>query len=227
LKQERWLSTQEQSFAFLALGKLAKKANASNITASLTSNGKIVGNFTNKDLLIKNIANQSIIRTQGRGSLYYFAQAEGLSASGKYEEIDNVLKVRKQFYSRSGQPLGEAKFKQNQLIVVKITLSTMNGLNVDNVVVTDMLPAGLEIENPRLNADRELTWIKDQNTPEHFDIRDDRINFFTTVADKPQTFYYLVRAVSKGKFQMGPVSADAMYRGEYRSYSGGGVAVVE
>lgn len=227
LKQERWLSTQEQSFAFLALGKLAKKANASNITASLTSNGKIVGNFASKDLLIKNIANQSIIRTQGKGSLYYFAQAEGLSASGKYEEIDNVLKVRKQFYSRSGQPLGEAKFKQNQLIVVKITLSTMNGLNVDNVVVTDMLPAGLEIENPRLNADRELTWIKDQSTPEHFDIRDDRINFFTTVADKPQTFYYLVRAVSKGKFQMGPVSADAMYRGEYRSYSGGGVAVVE
>lgn len=227
LKQERWLTTQEQSFAFLALGKLAKKANASNITASLIANGKVVGNFTAKDLLVKNIANQSQIRTQGKGTLYYFAQAEGLSASGKYEETDNILKVRKQFYTRSGQPLGEAKFKQNQLIVVKITLSTSNGLNVDNVVVTDMLPAGLEIENPRLNADRDLVWIKDQSTPEHFDIRDDRINFFTNVSDKTQIFYYLVRAVSKGKFQMGPVSADAMYRGEYRSYSGGGIAVVE
>jgi alpha-2-macroglobulin len=227
LKAESYLNTQEQAFAFLALGKLAKKANASTVTASISSGSKVLGNFTDKDLLIKNIGNQSVIRTQGRGSLYYFAQAEGLSASGKYEEIDNVLKVRKQFYTRSGQPLGAAKFKQNQLVVVKITLQSTNGLAVDNVVITDMLPAGVEIENPRLTADRDLVWVKDQTTPEHFDIRDDRINFFTNLTDKPQTFYYLVRAVSKGKFQMGPVSADAMYKGEYRSYSGGGVAVVE
>jgi alpha-2-macroglobulin len=227
LKGERWLTTQEEAFAFLALGKLAKKANNSNITASISSNNKVLGNFTANDLLVKNIGNTSSIRTQGRGSLYYFAQAEGLSATGKYEEIDNILKVRKQFYTRSGQPLGAAKFKQNQLVVVKITLQSTNGLAVDNVVVTDMLPAGVEIENPRLTADRDLVWVKDQTTPEHFDIRDDRINFFTNISNKPQTFYYLVRAVSKGKFQMGPVSADAMYRGEYRSYSGGGVAVVE
>lgn len=227
LKAEPYLTTQEQAFAFLALGKLAKKANASTLTASISSNNKVVGNFTANDLLIKNIGNQSVVRTQGKGILYYFAQAEGLSATGKYEQIDNVLKVRKQFYTRSGQPLGGAKFKQNQLIVVKITLQSTNGLAVDNVVVTDMLPAGVEIENPRLTADRDLVWVKDQTTPEHFDIRDDRINFFTNISNKPQTFYYLVRAVSKGKFQMGPVSADAMYRGEYRSYSGGGVAVVE
>jgi alpha-2-macroglobulin len=227
LKAERWLTTQEEAFAFLALGKLAKKANNSNITASISSNNKVMGNFTANDLLVKNIGNTSSIRTQGKGSLYYFAQAEGLSATGKYEEIDNILKVRKQFYTRSGQPLGGAKFKQNQLIVVKITLQSTNGLAVDNVVVTDMLPAGVEIENPRLTADRDLVWVKDQTTPEHFDIRDDRINFFTNISNRPQTFYYLVRAVSKGKFQMGPVSADAMYRGEYRSYSGGGVAVVE
>ncbi len=227
LKTEPHLTTQEQAFAFLALGKLAKKANASTVTASISSNNKVLGNFTAKDLLIKNIGNQSIIRTQGKGSLYYFAQAEGLSATGKYQQIDNILKVRKQFYSRSGQPLGAAKFKQNQLIVVKITLQSANVLAVDNVVVTDMLPAGVEIENPRLTADRDLVWVKDQTTPEHFDMRDDRITFFTNISSKPQTFYYLVRAVSKGKFQMGPVSADAMYRGEYRSYSGGGVAVVE
>ena len=227
LKAEPYLTTQEQAFAFLALGKLAKKANASTVTASISSNNKILGNFMAKDLLIKNIGNQSIIRTQGKGSLYYFAQAEGLSATGKYQQIDNILKVRKQFYTRSGQPLGAAKFKQNQLIVVKITLQSTNGLAVNNVVVTDMLPAGVEIENPRLTADRDLVWVKDQTTPEHFDMRDDRINFFTNISNKPQTFYYLVRAVSKGKFQMGPVSADAMYRGEYRSYSGGGVVMVE
>lgn len=123
--------------------------------------------------------------------------------------------------------MGAAKFKQNQLIVVKITLQSTNSLAVDNVVVTDMLPAGVEIENLRLTADRDLVWVKDQTTPEHFDIRDDRINFFTNISNKPKTFYYLVRAVSKGKFQIGTVPADAMYRGGFRSYSEGEVVVVK
>lgn len=227
IKQTNYLTTQEETFAFLAMGKLARRANNSTVTATINSNGKMIGSFNKVDLMLSNIGKQSTISTQGKGSLFYFAQAEGLSTTGKFQVIDNVLKVRKQFYSRSGQPLGGSSFKQNQLIVVKITLSTSNSLTVDNIVITDMLPAGLEIENPRLTADRDLVWITDQTSPQHFDIRDDRINFFTSINTKPQTFYYLVRAVSKGKFQMGPVSADAMYNGELRSYSGGGVVTIQ
>jgi uncharacterized protein YfaS (alpha-2-macroglobulin family) len=39
-------------------------------------------------------------------------------------------------------------------------------------------------------------------------------------------YYYLVRAVTPGTFQMGPVGADAMYNGEYHSYSGGGIITI-
>ena len=55
---------------------------------------------------------------------------------------------------------------------------------------------------------------------------DDRIHFFVDVHSttyKPQTYYYAVRAVSPGNYKMGPVSADAMYNGEYHSYNGAGV----
>ncbi|HNP48226.1 MAG TPA: hypothetical protein PKL85_05280, partial [Bacteroidia bacterium] len=98
---------------------------------------------------------------------------------------------------------------------------------VENVVITDMLPAGFEIENPRLNDSQEMSWIKDQETPEYFDVRDDRINFFTTATAKPRSFYYLVRAVTPGTFNMGPVSADAMYNGEYHSIHGFGTVIVQ
>lgn len=228
LRSSLWLSTQESSFALLALGKIAQKANQSSVTASISTNGKVLGNFTSDDLLLqKGIDAQTLITAKGQGSLYYFAQAEGLSASGSYQEGDYTLQVRKQLLTRSGEPLSASNLKQNQLVVVKITLSSQNGLPIENVVVTDMLPAGLEIENPRLTGERELNWIKDQTFAEHFDIRDDRINYFTTVGRSPQHFYYLVRAVSKGRFTMGPVSADAMYNAEFRSYSGGGICVVE
>ena len=39
-------------------------------------------------------------------------------------------------------------------------------------------------------------------------------------------YYYAVRAVSPGIYKMGPVSADAMYNGEYHSYNGAGVVKV-
>ncbi|MBL7948442.1 MAG: hypothetical protein JNN19_05580, partial [Bacteroidia bacterium] len=91
-----------------------------------------------------------------------------------------------------------------------------------NVVVTDLLPAGFEIENPRLTEAREMPWIKDASTPEYFDVRDDRIHFFTTATNTTKHFYYVVRAVSPGTYIQGSVGADAMYDGSYHSYSGSG-----
>ncbi|PMD98475.1 alpha-2-macroglobulin [Siphonobacter sp. BAB-5405] len=227
VKQAPWLSTQEESFALLALGKLARKAAQSSVTARILSNGKVLETFSGKDLLLsKGLDQPATITATGKGSLYYFAEAEGLSRSGTIAATDQVLEVRKQYLDRNGKPLSGA-LQQNQLIVVKVTVRSQNGLPVDNVVVTDMLPAGLEIENPRLTPERELSWVKNQSIPDHFDLRDDRIHYFTSVSAQPKTFYYLARAVSKGRFTAGPVSADAMYNGEYRSYSGGGTVVVE
>ncbi len=61
-----------------------------------------------------------------------------------------------------------------------------------------------------------------KSNPEYQDIRDDRINLFITATPYVKCYYYLVRAVSAGRFVMGPVSADAMYNGEFYSYSGTG-----
>jgi uncharacterized protein YfaS (alpha-2-macroglobulin family) len=111
-------------------------------------------------------------------------------------------------------------------VVVRISLVTTNGSTIENVAVSDMLPAGFEIENPRIGDVPELQWVTNASNPDHIDIRDDRINIFTTATGTEKYFYYLVRAVSKGKFHQGPVSADAMYNGAYHSYHGSGVIVV-
>ena len=103
--------------------------------------------------------------------------------------------------------------KQNDLVVVKLTLTSTGAAAIENVVVTDILPAGFEIENPRLNSLPNMAWAKDKSTPDHQDFRDDRVNFFVTATSNAKNFYYMVRAVSPGEFVMGPVSADAMYDG--------------
>ena len=50
-------------------------------------------------------SNNVEIVTKGNGRLYYFWQAEGISASGAYKEEDSYLKVRKRFYDRNGKPI--------------------------------------------------------------------------------------------------------------------------
>jgi uncharacterized protein YfaS (alpha-2-macroglobulin family) len=229
LKKRMYLSTQERSFSFLALGKHARSANKSNASAEIRVNGKTIakvdGGEWRGDSKALGGTNVEII-TKGSGRLYYFWQSEGISASGSYKEEDSYLKVRRQFYDRNGKMITGNSFKQNDLIIVAITLERSFSTDVENVVLTDILPAGFEIENPRTKEIPGMDWIKDAQTPTALDVRDDRINLFVDAFMNKQTYYYAVRAVSPGNFKMGPVNADAMYNGEYHSYHGAGMIKV-
>lgn len=228
IKKDPYMNTNERAWAFIALGKFMKRAAASTVTASILADGKTIAEFKGDDLVLrtKDVANKKIeIKTSGSGNLYFFTEQSGLRFDNKFKEEDSYLQVRKSFYDRFGNSIS-GTFTQGDLIVVKITLFNKQGTDVDNVVITDMLPAGFEIENPRLTEDRDMPWIKDQFNPDYFDVRDDRINLYTTSGRMPRNFYYLVRAVSTGNFIMGPVSADAMYNTEYHSYNGAGVVKI-
>ncbi|WP_051203660.1 alpha-2-macroglobulin family protein [Hugenholtzia roseola] len=230
LRSTPFLNTQEQAFAFLALGKLARKANAANITATISVGSEVLANFEGKTLKIdQNIAGKELsIKTEGEGSLYYFWEKEGISATGRYVQEDKFLRVRKTFFDRNGKAISLQNLKQNELIVVKVAIEAIEKLDaVQNVVITDILPAGLEIENPRLTDNYSLKWVEESASPDYIDFRDDRINIFTTARAKTQYFYYQARAVTKGKFKMGPISADAMYNGLYRSYHGAAEVVIQ
>jgi uncharacterized protein YfaS (alpha-2-macroglobulin family) len=142
------------------------------------------------------------------------------------KEEDNYLRVRRQFYDRNGNPISGNTFKQNDLIIVRVALEKSYSGDVDNIVITDMLPAGFEIENARTKEIPGMDWIKDGSTPTAIDVRDDRINLFVDLNRPRQVYYYAVRAVSPGIYHMGPISADAMYNGEYHSYNGAGMVTV-
>lgn len=227
VRQSRYLNTQEAAFAFLSLGKLARQNASNTATATLSAGNQVLGAMQDAFLSVKRVPTNLplTVSAKGSGTVYYFAQTEGVPGDGKINEEDNGLIVRREFLNRDGKPIHE--IRQNDLIVVKITLASTNGLDINNVVVTDLLPAGIEVENPRLTEARDMPWIKNSTQPDHFDLRDDRINFYTKATGAQRTFYYQARAISKGRFVLGPVSADAMYNSEYRSYNGAGIMSVK
>ncbi|HEY2347976.1 MAG TPA: MG2 domain-containing protein [Puia sp.] len=231
LKQRYWYSTQELVFGFLALGKISKLQGSSLATAEVKIDGKKVADFTGADLKIPSSqlkSGKTEIAAAGKGNLYYFWEEEGISAGGTMKETDNYLKVRKRFFDRNGKPVSGNVFKQNELVIVQISLEKTFSNDIQNVVITDLLPAGFEIENPRTKDIPGMDWIKNASSPTALDVRDDRINLFVNSENLRQDYYYAVRAVSPGVYKMGPVSADAMYNGEYHSYNGAGtIRVVE
>lgn len=230
LRSRQWLSTQELAFSFLGLGKMAHQSAGGSVTADVRVDGRNVitmeanaVKLTTKDLRGNGGANPRVeIVVHGNGRLYYYWEAEGISASGAYKEEDNYIQVRKRFFDRNGRPIQGNTFKQNDLIIVQVTLARSFSTDVDNIVITDMLPAGFEIENPRTKDFPGMDWIRNEDSPTALDVRDDRINLFVNLHSMRQTYYYAVRAVSLGTYHMGPISADAMYNGEYHSYNGGG-----
>ncbi len=229
LRKEKYLSTQENAFSMMALGRIAKAANQSTATASVAVNGKTIINTNGPAITtdIKNYLNSTaVINVKGKGDYYYFLELAGISTDGTFKEEDSYLKVRRAYYDREGHEISSNIFRQNDLVVIRINIVSQLGTPVSNVAITDMLPAGFEIENTRLNEMPGFKWIKDADEPDYKDIRDDRINMFTNVGGKAQNFYYMVRAVSPGTYQLGPVQADAMYDGNYHSYNGAGTVKV-
>jgi len=229
LKKEPWLSTQEEAFSMLALGKIAKMVNKTTSTAAVNAGGKNIGNTKgeNLNINIKNYLTDGIdIRVNGKGGYYYFWEVDGVTADGSYKQEDSHMRVRRTFLYRDGEVNSSNTFRQNDLVVVRISVETEYDGNIENVAITDMLPAGFEIENTRLNEMPKMDWIKEESEPDYRDIRDDRINMFTSVSRTRRDFYYMVRAVSPGTYQLGPVQADAMYDGNYHSYNGAGVVKI-
>lgn len=230
IRTSKYLSTQENVFSLLALGKIAQKANKTTGTATLLVDGKEVKTTNGNDIVVdaSTFLNKRLsVKVSGTGNYYYFWQMSGITADGSFVQEDKFMRVRRNYYDRTGKPIVNNTFKQNQLVVVQIELESQYNSDIDNIVITDMLPAGFEIENKRLTDMPIMDWIKTKSTADYEDIRDDRINIFTSLDRKPKVFYYLVRAVSPGKYQLGPVQADAMYNGAYHSYHGAGVITIE
>lgn len=228
---DRMYSTQERSFAFLALGKAASMNADANVTVDILVNGKSVNKFSGKDLTVSDASMNSsdiTLKASGSGEVYYFWSAEGVKTNGKVEEEDSYMQIRRSFYSyKTGRLISDRRFYQGELIICKIELTGLER-SAENIVITDLIPAGFEIENPRLNPATELQWIpKNPINVQYMDIRDDRLLLFTElVRNQTKDFYYMLRVVNQGTYQLPVIGAEAMYDQEYHSYNGAGVVKI-
>ena len=91
------------------------------------------------------------------------------------------------------------------------------------IIVEDRLPAGFEVENPKLLKGTDLKafpWLDTKETPAHTAFRDDRFTAAFTKSDasnKTPAFYtlaYVMRAVAPGSYTHPGAYVEDMYRPE-------------
>jgi hypothetical protein len=124
--------------------------------------------------------------------------------------------VRRIFHRASGEPFDPSRepVELGEIVHVELELANTTPERVTNVALVDRVPAGFEIENPRLGRDRAVDWIAPESLWEvdHLDLRDDRIEVFGGLErGERRRVLYTVRATAAGRFTIPAVTAEAMY----------------
>ncbi len=220
-----WWSTQESGFAFLALGQFFRKQQVRTAYAGRVSvDGQAAGTFGAETKTFAGLPATGDLRIEvestSEGPSYYLETVRGIPADDAYEPEQRGMAVRRKFMDREGEPLDLDAVGQGQLVVMQTEVRSLAG-RIDNVVVESLLPAGLEVENPRLQGTERLPWMKSSGMrPEHLDLRDDRVLAYTRAGEEWKSQYSLLRAVTVGTFRVPPVAVEAMYDRELRATGG-------
>ena len=173
-----YTSTQEQAWMLLA----AKALNDEVKGTTLSVDGKPVNGPVFRGLSPAELKSGGLtITNSGEAAVDAVISVIGAALTPE-PAVSKGFKIERQAYSMDGKPVdlkslsgGTADMKQNDRFVmtVKVTSDQAGG----RVMVVDRLPAGFEIENPRLvesGSVKGLAWAKSTAQPEHTEFRDDR-----------------------------------------------------
>ena len=148
--------------------------------------------------------------------MWLVMSSEGVRPNATYKIGGNGLAVSRSYHKLDSTEIAPSAgtLKLGDLIFVEIDLENTSSEVMRNIALVDRLPAGFEIENPRLGRDTKPDWVKDQDvwSVDFMNMRDDRIEAFGALGPHQSVkVVYTVRAVTAGKFTIPPIEAGAMY----------------
>jgi len=243
-------STQEQAWLLLAAHAVSDQVRA----AKIAIDGAPVKGTLQRVMKASDLARDVVITNNGPERVDAVVSVIGASLEPQ-AAAEKGFKIARSYYTLSGEKLdmastsgGTSTVKQNDrmVVVVKIDSDEAKG----NILLADRLPAGLQIENPRLvdGGDvQSLNWLKTPLRPNHTAFRDDRLVAAFNLANLPKrsqnpvpngsaveqrpvtsvSVAYIVRAVTPGDFVHPAASVEDMYRPERYARTSAGTLTVK
>jgi uncharacterized protein YfaS (alpha-2-macroglobulin family) len=224
----RWTSTQDESWMLLA----ARALREGNDSITLTVNGAPHTGGYSDQLSGGDIADSPLtLANTGKTPLQVVvttvaSPVEPLPAGGDGFTIDRT------YYKLDGTEANVTEVKQNERYVVVLKIYEQNRWP-SRLLITDLLPAGFEIDNPGLVSSAQLSnfsWLA-QTDAAHLEFRDDRFvaafNPNEGDGDRNITLAYVVRAVTPGTYAHPAATVEDMYRPQYSARTATGMMEVK
>ena len=233
-----YTSTQEQAWMVLAARALAEEAKSMSLTVNgAPYQGQLVRGLTAAELK----AGPVVVVNSGDTAVGAVVSVVGAALTPE-PPVSKGFTIERSYYSLDGKKVdlksatgGQGQLTQNDRLVVVLKIEAIE--SGGRILLVDRLPAGLEIENPRLvdSGDiKTLDWLK--TTPaQHTEFRDDRFvaafDFFGASDGRRRgwrgngdrdnagpassaTVAYIVRAVTPGSYVHPAATVEDMYRAD-------------
>ncbi|SFI57161.1 hypothetical protein SAMN04515648_0560 [Phyllobacterium sp. CL33Tsu] len=214
-ERKTYTSTQEQTWMLLAARAIQGGDQDLKLDVNGTARtGGYVARLSGDELLAQPVSITNTSAEPVSAVLTTLASpAQPLPAGG------NGFGIERTYYTLDGQEANASEAKQNERYVVVLKV-TQNNSWPSRVLITDLLPAGFEIDNPGLVNSASLSnfdWIGEVEAA-HTEFRSDR---FVAAFDRANgdtgeiTLAYVVRAVTPGTYDHPAASVEDMYRPQF------------
>ncbi len=222
-----WLSTQEQ-VALARLGK-ALMVDQKKLVSGQWSIGGDAETIAPVRLFGRSVDHAALARglrftPEGSPPLYASLDVAGIPRSAPAPD-DRQIGIERRYYTTDGQEWKGGTLKEGEALIVRVGITA--NVAIPDALFTDLLPAGLEIENFNLGDAKQWAEvvvdgisISDRGSAadvKHEEFRDDRY-VAALKLDRRNTakLFYLVRAVTPGTYTVPPSLVEDMYRPDIR-----------
>ena len=219
-----WLSTQEQ-IALARLGKAMSADNTKLVAGKFSAGGTeeviAAAKAFGRDFDYAALGGGGVrFVPDGKPPFYASLDVAGVPRSAPAEDA-SVIKVERALYGTDGKPWSPRALKEGEALIVRVSITADR--DMPDALLTDLLPAGLEIENFNLGDGKQWAGVVvdginiAERTSEaelrHEEFRDDRyVAALKLDAGSKARVFYLVRAVTPGTYTAPPPLVEDMYR---------------
>ncbi len=215
-KHGHWGTTQNNAWCALGLSRLA----ARDASGGRKLNAHVNGSRLDGMKRFSKAGETVTVKNTGDAHVYIYVTERVTPKT--FEPENNEFIIKKTFLNANGEPVASAM--AGELLTVQIEVTT-KGVLYEDVVLCDLLPGGLEIEDETLLTRASFMPLKNGDDLFRYrPLRERRFDRFLAFGDissrksgSHYTISYRVRAVARGTFAMPPVQIESMYAPEQRA----------
>lgn len=142
---------------------------------------------------------QILFNNPNQNTFFYQLLQSGFDKSLPSEPLKNGIEIYREYRDAQGQVIDSIPLGGE--IEVHIQIRALNTNYLSNIAIEDLLPGGFEVVRDSVKTE----------DIDYFDIREDRVNFFTSIDGSAHEIIYKIKATNVGHYIVPPIYAESMY----------------